>query len=42
MFYRCNLMKFHIYHKIHHINMRNMEYGIWNIHGPNYKNKNIN
>lgn len=26
MYYRLNLMKFYIYHKIHHINRRNMEY----------------
>lgn len=40
MYYRLNLMKFHIYHKIHQVNRRNMEYSWSKLQEVKYKLRN--
>ena len=40
MYYRLNLMKFHIYHTIHQINRRNMEYTWSKLQEVKYKLRN--
>ena len=40
MYYRLNLMKFRIYHKIHQVNRRNMEYTWSKLQEQKYKLRN--